>query len=133
MVSLTSSHAGTVRRLGLGAAAALAAVVLIAVPTARAHSGVQSTSPRAGAVVKALPATITITFGDRLIGVTGVRVIDARGVNHTASARLDPRNAARVVVRTTAPVAGAYRVMWTVRSEDGHSASGTFGFRARGA
>ena len=65
--------------------------------------------------------------------VTGVRVLDARGVNHTASARLDPRNAARVVVRTTAPVAGAYRVMWTVRSEDGHSESGTFGFRARGA
>lgn len=109
------------------------AVALIAAPAALAHSGLRSTSPKAGAVVTALPASVTITFNDRLLRVTSVRVLDGKGVDHAVSARLDPRNAARVVVRTRTPVPGRYRVLWKVQAEDGHSEAGTFGFRARGA
>lgn len=108
------------------------AVALIAAPAALAHSGLRATSPKAGSVVKALPARVTITFNDRLLRVTSVRVLDRKGVNHAVSARLDPRNAARVVVRTRKPVPGRYRVLWKVQSEDGHSEAGTFAFRARG-
>ncbi len=119
-----------------GARSLLAGAVVLAAlavaPHALAHSGVQATSPKPGAVVQALPATITLTFGSRLMRVSSVRVTDAKGVNHATSARLDPRNAARVVVRTRSPVPGAYRVAWTVQSEDGHSESGAFAFRARG-
>ena len=109
-----------------------AAVALIAAPAAVAHSGVRATSPKAGAVVASLPANVTITFADRLLRVTRVQVLDAKGVDHVASARLDPRNATRVVVRTKSPVAGSYKVLWKVQSEDGHSEAGTFAFRARG-
>lgn len=108
------------------------AVALIAAPAAMAHSGLRSTSPKAGSVVAALPASVTITFQGRLLRVTSVKVIDRKGVDHAASARLDPRNAARVVVRTRNPVPGSYAVTWKVQAEDGHSEAGTFGFRARG-
>ena len=108
------------------------AVALIAAPAAFAHSGLRSTSPKAGSVVAALPASVTITFNDRLLRVTRVRVLDRKGLDHAASARLDPRNAARVVVRTRNPVPGPYRVLWKVQAEDGHSEAGRFGFRARG-
>jgi len=108
------------------------AVALIAAPAAMAHSGVQSTSPKSGAVVASLPANVTITFAGRLLRVTRVQVLDAKGVDHAASARLDPRNAARVVVRTRSPLPGNYKVLWKVQSEDGHSEAGAFTFRARG-
>lgn len=113
-------------------ALAAAAVASIAAPVAMAHSGIESTTPKAGSVVRALPANVTITFADRLLRVTRVQVLDAKGVDHAVSARLDPRNAAKVVVRTRRPVAGNYRVLWKVQSEDGHSEAGTFRFRARG-
>lgn len=108
------------------------AVALIAAPAAMAHSGAPTTSPKSGAVVASLPANVTITFADRLLRVTRVQVLDAKGIDHAASARLDPRDAARVVVRTQSPVAGNYKVVWKVQSEDGHSQAGTFRFRARG-
>jgi methionine-rich copper-binding protein CopC len=107
-------------------------IVLTAAPAAMSHSGATSSSPKEGSVVSALPATVTITFGDRLLGVTSVRVLDPKGIDHAASARLNPRNAAMVVVRTRRPGAGRYTVVWKVRSEDGHPASGTFRFRVRG-
>lgn len=109
------------------------ATALIAAPVASGHSGLRATTPKAGSVVRVLPAKVTITFRDRLQRVTRVQVLDAKGRNHTVWARLDPRNAARVVVRTGRPVAGRYRVLWKVQSEDGHSEAGSFTFRARRA
>jgi methionine-rich copper-binding protein CopC len=113
-------------------ALAASAVALIAAPAAMAHSGIVSTTPKSGSVVRALPANVTLTFGGRLLRVTSVKVLDGKGVDHAVSARLNPRNAAMVVVRTSRPVAGSYKVLWKVQSEDGHSEAGTFGFRVRG-
>ena len=56
------------------------ATVLVAAPVAVGHSGVRATSPKAGSVVRVLPAKVTITFRDRLLRVTRVRVLDARNV-----------------------------------------------------
>ncbi len=108
-----------------------AAVALGTASTATAHSGIASSSPKAGSVVAAFPASVTMSFTDRLRRVVSVQVLDARGVDHAAAARLDPRNAARVLVRTRTPRAGSYRVRWTVQSEDGHTQAGMFRFRAR--
>ena len=119
------------RRRALLIAAAVIAPVLIMAPGAAAHSSAPITSPKSGAVVAALPRTVSITFGDRLMRVVGVQVVDRAGVNHAASARLDPRNAARVVVGTAKPVAGAYTVRWKVMAEDGHVQTGSFAFRVR--
>lgn len=111
---------------------AAAAVALVAASAALGHSGVVSTTPASGSVVRVLPATITVTFADRLLGVTGATVRDSRGVDHAVSARRHPRNAARIVITTRRPVPGVYTVLWRVRSEDGHAEAGSFRFRARG-
>ncbi len=113
-------------------AALLASVLLLVSSTvAIGHSGVRATSPKKGSVVRVLPKKVTITFRDRLLRVTRARVIDARGRNHVVWARLDRRNAAKVVIRTRRPVAGRYRVLWKVQAEDGHTETGSFRFRAR--
>lgn len=114
------------------AAAALApAIGLVATGTAAAHSGAPVTTPASGSTVAALPATVTITFGGRLMRVVEASVVDAKGVDHASSSRLDPRNAARVIIRTSRPARGPCTVRWKVLSEDGHSQSGSFAFRVR--
>ncbi len=118
------------RALLIGAAVALAPAFIL-VAGATAHSSAPVTRPAANAVVAALPRTVSITFGGRLMRVVGVQVVDRKGVNHATSARLDPRNAARVLVRTTRPAAGRYSVRWKVMAEDGHGQSGTVSFRVR--
>lgn len=109
------------------------AVALIAAPAAVAHSGLRSTVPATGSVVRALPAKVSFTFGDRLLRVVSVQVVDAAGADHATSSRLDPRNAARVVVGTRRSVPGRYTVRWKVQAEDGHAEAGTFSFRVKAA
>ncbi len=108
-------------------------MALISAPAGLSHSGVRSTTPKAGSVVRALPATVAMIFGDRLLRVISVQVRDSTGRDHAVGARLNPRDAAMVLVRTRRPVAGRYTVTWKVQSEDGHSAAGTFTFRVRGS
>jgi hypothetical protein len=102
-----------------------------AVPQAFAHAGLTSTSPARGATVKALPSFVKITFSEPIGSVTSVRLKDAKGRDHVVTAGLDPRNAARVVARTTRPVAGTYVCTWSIVSDDGHRETGTFRFRVR--
>ena len=132
MEPISAARAHAVRRALIAWVGVACAIGLIAVPAAMSHSGLRSTSPPAGGVVAALPATVTITFRGRLARVVRVQVVDARGRNHARSARLDVRNAAKVVVRTVKPVAGRYTVRWRVVAEDGHAQAGRFAFRARG-
>jgi copper resistance protein C len=132
MATISVTRVPVVRRALVAWVGVAGAIGLIAVPAAMSHSGLRSTSPPAGGVVAALPATVTITFRQRLARVVRVQVIDARGRNHARSARLDVRNAAKVVVRTVKPVAGRYTVRWRVVAEDGHAQAGRFAFRARG-
>lgn len=116
-------------RRGRGLALGAMAIAAIAVPQALAHSALHATSPTNGATVKGLPALVRLTFDEPIGVVTSVRVLDAKNVNHAVAARRDPRNAARVVVRTRNPTAGAYRVLWKVVATDGHAESGVFRFR----
>jgi methionine-rich copper-binding protein CopC len=132
MEPMSSNRAHAARRGLMAWACVACAIALIAAPSAMGHSGLRATSPPAGAVVAALPANVTLTFRERLARVVRVQVLDARGRDHARSARLDPRNAAKVVVRTMRPVPGRYTVRWRVVAEDGHSESGSFAFRARG-
>ena len=132
MRSRRGPSTGRLRRRALLISAAVAlAPAFIMVPGATAHSSAPASSPAPNAVVAALPRTVSITFGGRLMRVVGVQVVDRKGVNHATSARLDPTNAARVLVRTTTPVAGRYSVRWKVMAEDGHVQTGTFAFRVR--
>jgi methionine-rich copper-binding protein CopC len=123
----TSTHRRARRAVPAVAAAALLAV---SAGAALAHTGVRSTSPAKGATVKNLPSTIRITFTEPLGRVNSVKVM-RRGVNHATRARLNPRRASQVLVSTRANRVGAYTVVWTVTSADGHRQAGSFAFRVR--
>ncbi len=99
--------------------------------TAYAHTDLERTSPANRAVVRNLPQTVKLTFGAPLASVTSVRVLHRGTSNRTKSVRLNPRNAAQILVRTTGNQQGRYRVTWRVVGGDGHHLRGSFGFRVK--
>jgi methionine-rich copper-binding protein CopC len=117
-------------------AAALAAVALAgAAGVAVAHEEVASTTPARGAVLQNLPAKVTMTFGAPVGRVDGVRITRNGRGDFTKGARIDPRNAARVVATLKRPGkryrAGLWKVTWRVTGADGHRQTLTAGFRVR--
>lgn len=110
---------------------ALVALVAAAVGApAVAHTPLVRTSPARGATVTHLPTTVKLTFGRSLKGVASVRVVRAAtGRNHTVRARLNSTNKAQVLVTTASDRVGRYTVYWRVVVADGHTLSGSYGFR----
>lgn len=133
------THVGAVRRrLSPRIAAPLAAASCIAALGAAAalgHSGVESSTPRAGAVLARSPATVTIRFSGPVARIGTVRATRNGDGDLVKSARISPRDATRVVVRLKRPgprkQAGSYRVAWRVTGADGHAVSGVIPFRVR--
>lgn len=115
-------------RLALIAAAALAAT---AVP-ALGHTELRAVSPRDGAAVRNLPATVLLTFAQPLGRLRSASITGAAGRPHLARARIDPRDARRVLLTTRSPGAGRYTVRWAVVAQDGHTITGTSAFRVTG-
>jgi methionine-rich copper-binding protein CopC len=97
---------------------------------ALAHTELVSSTPRKGAVVARLPARITLTFTEPPLRVTGAKVLLGK-VNHARSARLNPRNAKQVVIRTASSRQGSYRVVASLVAPDGDRQLVTFGFRVK--
>ncbi len=117
-------------RRGALTVVALAAAAAV-VPQAFAHTGLKSVSPANGATVKVLPGFVKITFSEPIGSVSSVRLMDSKGKDHVVTAGLDPRNAARVLAKTTKPGAGTYMGTWSIVSDDGHKETGKFRFTVR--
>ena len=117
-------------RRGVLAVVALAAAGAV-VPQAFAHAALKSVSPANGATVKAMPGFVKITFSEPIGSVSSVRLMDAKGKDHVVTAGLDPRNAARVLAKTTSPAAGTYTGTWSIVADDGHKETGKFRFTVR--
>jgi methionine-rich copper-binding protein CopC len=117
------------RRTLIGLVAALPA--LIAAGPAFAHAELVSTAPKNGAVVRHLPKTVSLTFGEALERVVSVRIVHQPGRQVGRGARLNPRNAKQVLARTSADRTGRYTVVWRVIAPDGDTQVGSFGFRVR--
>lgn len=113
------------------------ALALGAASGATAHSGLETTSPRQGAVLNRPPAAATLTFSAPLGRVGTVRVMRNGRGNLVRRARLHPRDAARVVVALRRPGrrawAGRYRIVWRVTAADGHIMRGVVAYRVRRA
>ena len=107
------------------------AIAASVVPQAFGHAAVRSSSPASGTTVATLPAFLRITFSEPIGSVTSVRLLDARGRDHVVTAGLNPRNAAQVMAKTTAPAAGTYTAKWSVVADDGHKETGTFTFKVK--
>ncbi|WP_432924050.1 copper resistance CopC family protein [Microbispora sp. CA-135349] len=110
---------------------ALLTVMLAATP-AQAHDVLVASDPKDGAVLGAMPASVTLTFDQAVrrdfarIAVTGP---DAAHYEQ-GEIRVDGRNVS-VGVRTGTP-AGAYAIGYRIVSNDGHPVTGTVTFSVTG-
>ncbi len=104
----------------LGAAVCATAVTGVAL----AHDEAASTSPKKGAALTALPAQVSVTWGEQVGRLNGATVTRNGGGNLVKSARIDPANARRVVATLNRPgkkwQPGSYRVTWRITAADGH-------------
>lgn len=112
----------------------LAAALSLAVAgAASAHARLITGSPKAGATVAA-PTQLKLTYSESIVpGGSSVSVADARGsAVATGPMALDPKNKRVVIVPVTGKLAaGAYKVNWSMKTEDGHTMSGAFGFKVK--
>lgn len=104
----------------LGAAVCATAVTGVAL----AHDEAASTSPKKGATLSALPAQVSMTWGEPVGRLNGATVTRNGTGNLVKSARIDPANARRVVATLSRPGSrwqpGSYRVTWRITAADGH-------------
>ncbi|MEV7808075.1 copper resistance CopC family protein [Microbispora sp. NPDC088329] len=110
---------------------ALLTVMLVATP-AQAHDVLVASDPKDGAVLGAMPASVTLTFDQAVrrdfarIAVTGPDAVHYE----QGEIRVDGRNVS-VGVRTGTP-AGAYAIGYRIVSNDGHPVTGTVTFSVTG-
>ncbi|MGH3720948.1 MAG: copper resistance protein CopC [Pseudonocardiaceae bacterium] len=100
--------------------------------SASAHAALISTDPGPGAVLAAMPAAVSLTFGEPvLVAADGVRVFGPDG------AEVDDGHAGHLGRSSTVGVAtsrlgstrqGTYTVSWRVISADSHPVAGAFTF-----
>ncbi|MFL5298152.1 MAG: copper resistance protein CopC [Phenylobacterium sp.] len=111
----------------------LAAAVALIAGQAAAHARLITGSPKAGTTVAA-PKELRLTYSESLdLSGSTVKVADAKGAAvATGPLALDPKNKRIAVVPVTGKLgAGAYHVSWTMKTEDGHTTDGDFGFKVK--
>ncbi|TAK11213.1 MAG: c-type cytochrome [Anaerolineae bacterium] len=109
---------------------ALAAAALF-VLSANAHSALLASTPEGNAILEDAPVQVELLFSEPVEeGFSSIDVLDSAGRSVAAGpARLDPANAARLVVSLRSLPDGIYTVSWrALSSVDGHITSGAFAF-----
>jgi copper transport protein len=116
----------------IGRAASLAAaLVLLVVPAANAHSGLASSEPPAGATLGASPDAVKLSFSERpQPSLSEITVRDKAGTAQQVGA---PQPVANDPLALSVPVSklqrGVYTVGWrAVSAIDGHASSGGYAF-----
>ncbi|GGH96085.1 copper resistance protein CopC [Arthrobacter liuii] len=106
----------------------LAAAILGIAGPASAHDAAESTSPAQGAALAAPPNEVSVTFGNKPLGIgSSFSVKDAAGTEWADGSVQIVDNVATQKLRSGGP-AGAYTVAWRVVSSDSHPIEGTFTF-----
>lgn len=100
------------------------------VTPALAHTGVTSSSPKAGAKLERPPRRVTVTFSvEPRTGSLVVQNSTGRMVSRGPNGK-DPANVRRLRVTLVRGLSqGRYTVHWKITSADGHKQSGRFSFR----
>jgi methionine-rich copper-binding protein CopC len=127
VISRPSSVAAAVATVALAAA-----VLLGTASSAQAHNFLVSSTPAADEVVTELPETFSVTTNGPLLDLSGtgagfaIQVTDAAGSFYGDGCL----TVSGPTLSTPASLgeAGAYRLVWQVVSEDGHTVSGEFAF-----
>ena len=108
---------------------AIAVILLMSCPLARAHAMLDRASPAVGSTVVAAPSAVTLTFTEKVEpAFSSVRVEDASGARvDQGKPQLAGRNVLRVGLKPLPP--GSYKVIWKVLSVDTHTTEGSFSFQ----
>ena len=113
------------------AAAAIAAIA--AAGSAQAHARLITGSPKAGTTVAA-PKVLTLHYSESIVpAASSVKLAAASGAPvATGPLSLDAKDKRLVTVPVPGPLApGPYRVMWHMKTEDGHETDGQFVFTVK--
>lgn len=108
---------------------AAGAAATAAVP-ALAHTDLVSSGPAEGAVVKHMPKTVVLNFGEPLQEVEGADVLLGT-TDYAKSAKLNPRNARQVRIATRNDKVGRYTVKVKILTADGHRQQVSYTFRVK--
>ena len=114
---------------------ALAATVAVALAAgqAQAHARLIQSTPKAGATVAA-PQALHLLYSEGIVtAASSVTVAGPGGAAApTGPLALDPKSKRTVIVPVTGKLAaGPYKVHWTMKTEDGHTTDGDFGFKVK--
>lgn len=116
-------HPGrAVAAVALGATA-----LLLTAPSASAHAGIESSSPKNGAQLQAAPKAVTVTFHETVkLDGSGSRLMDQTGATVPATVKAKGH---RVTLTPKTPLpAGRYAAAWHVISADGDPVEGALTF-----
>jgi copper transport protein len=120
-----------VRRGGILAIAAAAALVVLWAGPASAHALVKSSDPANGAELASSPSRVVIEFTERPdVRLTVVHVLNSSGASvEKGEPAAVPANADAVQVAVPTLPKGVYTVTWrTVSRDDGHVTAGSYSF-----
>lgn len=115
------------------AMAAVAAFGCVFASSAFAHAKLESSIPKANAVVSPAPTELRLQFNEPLeLPFSKVKLVDEKGaVIEAAKPALDSASPKTLVAKVPALHAGAYRVQWSTVTRDGHKVKGEFSSRVK--
>jgi methionine-rich copper-binding protein CopC len=104
---------------------------LLGAGQALAHARLLHATPKAGATVKAAPATLRLAYSETIDPAKStVAVAGPGGPAAIGPIVLDSKDKRVVIVPIKARLApGAYKVTWGMTSADGHHTEGDFAFK----
>lgn len=107
------------------------AVSALAAGQASAHAKLVSSNPAAAATVAA-PKTITLTFNEKLVPAFSkfdLTMPEMNGMKMTVKTAVSKDGKSIVGTPSAALPKGAYKIVWTAGSADGHKMNGEVAFK----
>ena len=111
--------------------ALLGAAALLAAGPVLAHAELTQSNPKAGAVLRASPKKITLTFSERLVPAFSKLVVTrpAHKMNVPVDFVVSPDRKHLVGTPKKPLTRGDYAINWTAATSDGHKETGTVKFK----
>lgn len=111
------------------------ALLLNATPMAEAHSSLISSHPKSGAVLKAVPELVTLTFNEKILVIPGshpnsLNISSTSGESLAKGALKVSGNKVSISLKSK-KLTGTLKVAYRVVSADGHVISGQYLFTVK--
>jgi methionine-rich copper-binding protein CopC len=115
-----------------GLAGLIGSVALIASSPAWAHAHLVSSTPTANATLTASPKSITLTFNEKLVPAFSkfdLTMPEMNDMKMTVKTAVSKDGKSIVGTPGAALPKGAYKIVWTAASADGHKMNGEVTFK----